>query len=282
MVGSTGVTLALVPQPAQQGADPYSAGHTDDRLAMLSHEMRNAIAPVSTALQFLRLSDRSALPNKAHALIERQIGHLSQLVNDLQEMSSVGVEGMRFKPRRFDLREAVPRSVEAVMSCFAHRRHEVVVTLPSDAIWLDADPVRIEQVVVNLVSNAAKYTPDGGRIEIIARRVQDQAELRVLDNGIGMPSEMLPKIFDLFVRVDTSGGYSSAGLGIGLNVVKRIVDLHGGSVSASSAGLGSGSEFVVSLPLASSARQRVLGRPSEKTARRISTAISFASSPNER
>ena len=251
LVGSGNATVALVPDAVQKAADVYSAGRTSDVLAMLSHEMRNAIAPMANALQILRLTEGSAVPHKALTLMERQLGHLSHLVGDLQEISTVGSGRMRFRPGRFDLREVVPRSVEAVMSSFAHRRHEVFVTLPAEPIWLDADPVRIEQVVVNLVSNAAKYTQDEGRIQVVARRAQDQAELLVSDNGMGIAAEMLPRIFDLYMRVETANGHSRNGLGIGLNVVRRIVDLHGGIVVARSAGPGSGSEFVVSLPVAS-------------------------------
>ena len=229
--------------------------HRSEFLAMLSHELRNALAPVANALLILRLEQESdsPIPNKARTLIERQVGHLSHLVDDLQELSSIDSGRMRLRPGLVDLREVVQRSVEAVMSAYAHRKHEVSVALPAEPIWLDADAIRLEQVVVNLLNNAANYTQDGGRIAVVADRAQNHAELRVADSGIGIAPEMLPRVFDLFVRDEAARDHSRKGLGIGLNIVKRIVDLHGGSVEARSAGPGAGSEFVVSLPLVSSA-----------------------------
>lgn len=228
--------------------------HKTEFLAMLSHELRNALAPVANALLILRLSQESDSPgsSKARAIIERQVGHLSHLVNDLLEISSIDSGRMRFQAGRVDLRVVVERSVEAVMAAYAHRKHEVSVALPAEPLWLDADAIRLEQVVVNLLSNAATYTQDGGSIAVIADRAQDRAELRVADTGIGIAPELLPRVFDLFVRAETAADHSRNGLGIGLNVVKRIVDLHGGSVEARSAGRGAGSEFVVSLPLGAS------------------------------
>lgn len=229
--------------------------HTTEFLAMLSHELRNAIAPVTNALQVLRLAHvtDTAVSGKAQALIERQMRHLSHLVSTLEDMSSVASGQMRLHCGLIDLREVVQRSVEGVVSAFAHCQHQVSVAIPPEPIWLHADGIRMEQVVVNLVTNAAKYTPDGGRIAISACRDHDRAELRVVDNGIGIAPEMLPRVFDLFVRTETARVHSRTGLGIGLNVVKRVVELHGGTVVAQSAGHDAGSEFVVSLPLRTSA-----------------------------
>jgi len=229
--------------------------HRYEFLATLSHELRNALAPVANALQILRLEQEAAssLPNRARALIERQMTQLSRLVDDLQEVSCIDSGCMRIQPGLVDLREVVQRSVEAVMSAYAHRKHQVFVTLPVEPIWLEADAIRLEQVVVNLLSNAANYTQDGGSIVVMADRAQDRAELRVADTGIGIAPEMLPRVFDLFVRAESARDHSRKGLGIGLNIVRRIVDLHGGSVVARSDGPGAGSEFVVSLPLVSSA-----------------------------
>lgn len=229
--------------------------HKDEFLAMLSHELRNALAPVANALMILRLEQEadSPVPNRARTLIERQVGNLSYLVDDLQEISSIGTGRMRLQPGVVDLRLVVQRSVEAVMSAHAHRRHQVSVTLPDAPVWLDADAIRLEQVVVNLMSNAANYTQDGGNITVDVSQSADQAELRVADSGSGIPPEMLSRVFDLFTRAEEAREHSRNGLGIGLNIVKQIVDLHGGSVVARSDGLGQGSEFVVSLPLVLSA-----------------------------
>jgi signal transduction histidine kinase len=224
-------------------------------LAILVHELRNALAPVANALLILRLTHETDSPvsTRARTLIERQVGHMSHLLDDLQEISRIDTGQMRLRSGLVDLRDVVERSVEAVMSAHTHRKHQVSVALPADPLWLDADAIRIEQVVVNLLSNAANYTQDGGSIAVIAARAQDRAELRVADSGIGIAPELLPRVFDLFVRSDTAREHSQKGLGIGLNIVKRIVDLHGGSVEARSAGPGAGSEFVVSLPLVTSA-----------------------------
>jgi len=228
--------------------------HKTEFLAMLSHELRNALAPVANALLILRLSQESDNPgsSKARTIIERQVGHLSHLVNDLLEISSIDSGRMRLQSGRVDLRVVVQRSVEAMMAAYAHRKHEVSVALPPDPIWLDGDAIRLEQVVVNLLNNAATYTQDGGSIAVIADHAQDRAELRIADTGMGIAPELLPRVFDLFTRAETARDHSRGGLGIGLNVVKRIVDLHGGSVEVRSAGRGAGSEFVVSLPLVAS------------------------------
>ncbi|HEX6944012.1 MAG TPA: PAS domain-containing sensor histidine kinase [Gemmatimonadaceae bacterium] len=226
--------------------------HKNEFLAMLSHELRNAIAPVANALMVLRLSQESEsnVPNRARTLIERQVGHLSHLVDDLQEISSIGTGRMRLQPGVVDLRLVVERSVEGVMSAHAHRKHQVALSLPDEPVWLDADAIRLEQVVVNLLSNAANYTPDGGNITVAVSLAAGKAELRVADNGIGIAPEMLTCVFDLFIRADGARNHAPGGLGIGLNVVRQIVEMHGGSVGAKSGGEGAGSEFIVSLPLA--------------------------------
>ncbi len=242
--------------------------HMNEFLAILSHELRNALAPVANALVVLRLAQEkdSPVPNKARSLIERQVGHLSHLVDDLQEISSLGTGRMRLQPGLVDLRVVVERSLEAVISAHAHRNHQVSLSLPAEPVWLDADAIRLEQVVVNLVSNAANYTENGGRITVQVDIAEDRAELRVADNGMGIDPEMLPRVFDLFSRADSARVHSRYGMGIGLNIVKRIVDLHGGSVTARSAGPDTGSEFVVSLPLvvASEHAVSIPSHPSER------------------
>lgn len=224
-------------------------------LAIVSHELRNALAPVASALLLLRLTHQTDNPvsERARNILDRQVRHMSHLVDDLQQLARIDLGQMLLRPSLMDLREVVQRSVEAVMAAHSHRKHQVSVAMPAEPIWLDADAIRMEQVVVNLLSNAANYTEDGGSIAVTAAHAQDRAELRVSDSGIGIAPEFLPRVFDLFVRSDTAHQHSPKGLGIGLNIVKRIVDLHGGSVEARSAGPGAGSEFVVSLPLVASA-----------------------------
>ena len=245
------------PKPRDGEVRPSSAidRHTNEFLAILVHELRNALAPVVNALTILRLAPGMETPvsYRARTLIERQVGIMSHLLDDLLEVSRIETGQLLLRSGLVDLRDVVERSVEAVMSTHTHRKHKVSVALPADPLWLDADEVRIGQVVVNLLSNAANYTQDGGSITVIAARAQDRAELRVTDSGIGIAPELLPRVFDLFVRSDKAREHLHNGLGIGLNIVKRIVDLHGGSVEARSAGPGAGSEFVVSLPLVTSA-----------------------------
>jgi PAS domain S-box-containing protein len=223
-----------------------------EHLAILSHELRNALAPVSNALMILRLAQESEGPvsSKARLLIERQVGHLTRLVDDLQEIAGTGSGRVRLQPGQVDLRSVVQRSVEAVMTAHANRRLQVSVALPSEPLLLNADAIRLEQVVVNLLSNAANYTNDGGRITVNLDVTNAWAELRVADNGIGIEPELLVEVFNLFTRSERARTHSSVGQGIGLNIVKQIVSLHGGTVVAHSAGPGTGSEFVVMLPLA--------------------------------
>ena len=227
----------------------------DEFLAVLSHELRNVLAPVANALQVLRLEQEAInpIPNRAHTLIERQMGHLKRLVDDLLDVVRLEAEQLRFQPDRIDLRVAVQRSLEAVSAAHVDRKHHVIVALPHDPVWLDADASRIEQVVVNLMSNAVKYTDDGGRITVRVSTGPGRAELRIADNGIGIAPEELPGLFVPFARAEGARARSSSGLGLGLSIVQRIVDLHGGSVVAHSAGLGAGTEFIVFLPLAPSA-----------------------------
>lgn len=226
----------------------------DEFMAMLSHELRNVLAPVANALQILRLEQEaaSAIPNRARTLIERQMKQLSRLVDDLLDLSGIAAGQLRLQPARVDLRSAVQRSVETVCAANVDRHHQVIVALPPDPVWLEADAVRIEQVVVNLLSNAVKYTDDGGRITVRVSSGPHRAELRIADSGIGIAPEELPRLFVPFARTEGARARSSGGLGLGLSIVQNIVHQHGGSVAAHSAGLGSGSEFVVFLPLASS------------------------------
>ena len=226
----------------------------DEFLAVLGHELRNVLAPVANALAILRHEHEAInpFPNRARTLIERQMGHLTKLVDDLLDVSRLEAEQLRHKPSRIDLRVAVQRSLEAVSAAHIDRIHHVIVALPEDPVWLDADLARIEQVVVNLMSNAVKYTDDGGRITVRVSVGPGRAELRIADNGIGIAPEELPQLFVPFARTERARERSASGLGLGLSIVQRIVDLHGGSVVAQSAGLGAGTEFTVFLPLANS------------------------------
>jgi PAS domain S-box-containing protein len=221
----------------------------DEFLAMLSHELRSPLAPILNAVHLLRSQGtENLIHHQARGIIERQVGHLSRLVDDLLEVSRITSGKVRLHRERLDLRGIVKGAVESVQSTIDRRHHELLVTMPSEPVWLSVDPNRMEQVIVNLLNNACKYTEEGGRLAITVAVEEDQAVLRVHDSGVGIASDLLPHIFDLFIQADKSLDRSDGGLGIGLALVQRLTELHGGTVQAFSAGVGQGSEFVLRLP----------------------------------
>ncbi|HEV3257766.1 MAG TPA: PAS domain S-box protein [Gemmataceae bacterium] len=222
----------------------------DEFLAMLSHELRNPLAPILNAVHLLRLQgNENLIQHQARVIIERQVGQLSRLVDDLLEVSRIATGRVRLHQERLDLRGVVERAVEAVRPLIDRRRHELSLSLPPEPVWLHGDPNRLEQVVVNLLNNSCKYTDEGGRIGLTVCQEEDKVVLRMQDTGIGIAADLLPHIFDLFTQADRSLDRSQGGLGIGLALVQRLVELHGGTVQAFSAGIGRGSEFVVRLPV---------------------------------
>jgi signal transduction histidine kinase len=228
-----------------------AARRKDEFLAVLAHELRNPLAPVRNALQIMRLHG-TADPTlgQARAIIERQVQHLGRLVDDLLDVSRIGRGKVQLKKERVELSAVVAAALEVARPLIEKRQHRLTVTLAPDPLWLDADFVRLEQVVTNLLTNAAKYTDPGGDIRVSTAVEGGEAVLRVRDTGIGIPPAMRPRIFDLFMQADSSAHRTQGGLGVGLTLVKRLVEMHGGSVGVTSAGVGQGSEFVVRLPLA--------------------------------
>ena len=221
----------------------------DEFLAMLSHELRNPLAPISNAVHLLRLqTDESVLQKQARQVIERQVGQLNRLVGDLLEVSRITTGRVQLRSEQVALAGIIERAVETAQPLIAQRRHTLAVRLPPQPLWLQADASRLEQVVVNLLTNAAKYTDEGGRISLDVDQEGEFAVLRVRDTGIGMAPELLPHIFDLFTQAARSLDRSEGGLGIGLCLVQRLVALHGGCVAVQSKP-GQGSEFTVRLPL---------------------------------
>jgi PAS domain S-box-containing protein len=222
----------------------------DEFLAMLSHELRNPLAAIFNATHLLRL-EKSAGPmhRQATSIIERQLGSLKRLVDDLLEVSRITTGRIRLEQETLDLRGVVERALEGIRPKAQQRKHELSVSLPPEPLWVHADAVRLEQIVGNLLNNAVKYTDPGGHIWLKLERENHEAVLRVQDTGIGISSEVLPGIFDLFTQADKSLDRSEGGLGVGLTIVQRVVEMHGGRVEAKSPGLGHGSEFVVRLPL---------------------------------
>ena len=221
----------------------------DEFLAVLAHELRNPLAPIRNAVHYLGLkaSPDPALRN-ARDIIDRQVRHLVRLVDDLLDISRISSGKIGLRKERVSLALIVTNAVEASRPAIESENHQLTVTLPAEPVYLDADLTRLAQVLQNLLNNAAKYTAPGGKIGLHAEFDGHSVAIRVVDTGIGIPREMLPRVFDLFTQVDRSIERSSGGLGIGLTLVQRLVELHGGTVEARSDGPDKGSEFIVRLP----------------------------------
>lgn len=223
----------------------------DEFLAMLSHELRSPLAPIANAVQLLGLQrgSENLIQQQARGIIERQMAHLQRLVADLLEVSRITTGRVQLRREPVAVSSIVEGAVETARPLLEQRRHEITVSLPPEPIWLHADAARLEQVVANLLTNAAKFTEAGGHVWLTVQREGDACVLRVRDTGVGITPALLPSIFDLFTQAERSLDRAQGGLGIGLALVQRLTDLHGGSVEASSV-LGRGSEFVVRLPVA--------------------------------
>jgi PAS domain S-box-containing protein len=224
----------------------------DEFLAVLAHELRNPLAPVRNAIEILRAS-HSPSPQLqwTHDVIDRQVRQMTRLVDDLLDVSRISSGKIELRKERVELSSAVRIALEACRPLIERGGHELTVRIPREPIWLDADLARIAQILSNLLNNAAKYTRPGGHIWLDAERSAGVAMVRVRDNGVGIAPEMLESIFEMFMQAGGRIDHSQGGLGIGLTLVKRLAELHGGRVQAKSAGIGMGSEFVLCLPLAS-------------------------------
>jgi len=218
-------------------------------LAMLAHELRNPLAPISNAARALRMGrrDQEALQS-ASEMLERQVGQMSRLVDDLLDVSRITRGKIELRRERVELAPIVKQAVEAVRAQYKSTNHELTVTVPPQPVFLNADPTRLAQVIGNLLNNAGKFTDRGGHVWLTVERDGQQVVIRVRDNGIGIAPEHLPRLFEMFAQVDTSLERSRDGLGIGLTLVKTLVEMHGGTVHAHSDGVGRGSEFTVRLP----------------------------------
>jgi len=226
----------------------------DEFLAVLGHELRNPLAPLRNALEVLRLR---GMPDpqaaRMHEIMTRQVEHLKRLVDDLLDVSRITRGRVELRRERTELAALVTTAAEGLRALFDERGHRLSMTVPESPLILPVDPLRMEQVIANLLANAAKYTPNGGMISLAVERDGDEAVVRVRDNGIGISPEMLDHVFDLFAQADRLPDSAQQGLGIGLTLVRRLVELHGGRVMARSAGRGQGSEFEVRLPLSAAA-----------------------------
>ncbi len=227
-----------------------AARRKDEFLATLAHELRNPLAPIVTAVELLRLrGDDAAVVERAREIIGRQVDHLRHLVNDLLDVARITRGMVELRLETVTLAQVLTGAVQMARPLIDRREQELTVTVPPETVHLEGDLHRLTQVVTNLLTNAAKFTPEGGRIALMAERVGGAAVIRVRDTGKGIPAEMLPYIFDLFTQANPSIDRAEGGLGLGLTLVKQLVEMHGGQVEAHSAGPGCGSEFVVRLPL---------------------------------
>jgi signal transduction histidine kinase len=220
----------------------------DDFLAMLAHELRNPLAPIRNAVQLLRMNVSEQQRIWSRDVIDRQVSHLTRLVDDLLDVSRITRGKINLTRERVAIGAIVARAVETVQPLVDEREQILTLELPAEPVVVDGDPTRLAQALGNVLSNAVKYTPRAGQITLRVERVGAQVSIRVRDNGIGIPVERLPFIFGLFTQLDGPADHPGSGLGIGLALVRRLVEMHGGSVSAHSEGSGRGSEFLILLP----------------------------------
>jgi PAS domain S-box-containing protein len=221
----------------------------DEFLATLAHELRNPLSAIAGAAQLFHLVDvRDPDLEKARDILDRQVARTVRLIDDLLDVSRITRNKLELKRECVDLAAVARQAIEAAWPAYQRERHELSIALPCEPIWLDADPVRLAQVLDNLLTNACKYTEPEGRISLVVEREGAEAVIQVKDNGLGISADLLPRVFDQFVQADPSSKRSAGGMGIGLSLAKRLVQMHGGTILARSDGPGRGSEFVVRLP----------------------------------
>jgi signal transduction histidine kinase len=252
------ITKSLVPKFAAEHsprlvvplhlAPPRPDTRADD-IATISHELRNCLAVVRNSARLLGLSNKTETIDRARVLIERQVAHMCRHVEDLMALASppAGKQATTHRSH-IDLRTIVENAIAANAHNIERHRHRLVVELPEEPVWVHADAPRLEQVFSNILINAAKYTPAGGKIILTLDRHHSLARIRIRDSGIGIEADMLLRVFELYEQVDAQAPCSEGGRGIGLALVRGLVENHGGTVQASSDGLGLGSEFTVTLP----------------------------------
>lgn len=221
----------------------------DEFLATLAHELRNPLAPIRNAIEIIRLGgEKSETINRARAIMERQVNQLVRLVDDLLDVSRVTRGKLRLNVEALDLASVMEAAVEISKPHFEQAKVTLNVSMPKPPITVNGDRIRLAQVICNLLNNAAKFTDPGGKVDLIGRREGNQAILEIHDTGVGISEELLPQIFDLFTQMDRTVNRSQGGLGIGLALVRRLVEIHGGAVQAKSDGPGKGATFTIRLP----------------------------------
>lgn len=244
------LVVATVHAHAVTEAAEQAARLKEQFLPMLAHELRNPLAPIRNAVGVMRrLQTTEPLIPWIHDVITRQVEHMARLLDDLLDVSRVTSGKVVLQRRSVAVTEFVAQAIETSRPLIDGRRQRLTVSLPTQPLYVDGDPMRLAQVFSNLLNNAAKYTQEGGDVQLSAQRTDDRVVVRVTDNGSGIAVGTLPRIFDLFAQSTRTLARAEGGLGIGLTVVRNMVEMHGGTVEVSSAGLDQGSEFVVALPL---------------------------------
>lgn len=244
-----GIASDVTRRKAAEGALLEADQRKDEFLATLAHELRNPLAPISNALRLLDRSPASDQAERLHQMISRQVKHMVRLVDDLMEASRISRGKLDLQTEETQLNSVIQHAVETSKPLLERARHRLSVSLPQESLWVDGDPVRLAQVFANLLNNAAKYTDDEGHIEISCSQDGLWAVVTVRDNGIGIEAEHMSNLFQLFAQLESGRMRSQGGLGIGLSLAQRLVELHGGSILAASKGPGHGSTFTVRLPL---------------------------------
>ena len=250
VVGASKVARDITQRREAEQALRDADRRKDEFLATLSHELRNPLAPIRNSLHILRLSgSEDPAIVQARGILERQVGHLVRLVDDLLELSRITRGKTELRRDRIELATVIASAVETSKPLIDAAGHALELSIPDEELWVDADPLRLSQVFANLLNNAAKYSESGGKIWVSARREDAQVVVSVRDAGIGIAHDMLPRVFEMFAQEAGAMSRAQGGLGIGLTLVQNLVEMHGGSVEAHSAGRGKGSEFIVRLPL---------------------------------
>jgi CheY-like chemotaxis protein/two-component sensor histidine kinase len=253
--GTMGVGFVLDLSGVKEAEDALREAdrRKDEFLATLAHELRNPLAPICSALELLKRSQSSGEQLRTStAIIDRQVHHMVRLVDDLLEVSRITLGQVNLRHENVNLRAVLNDAIEAARPAIEAAGHRLTVRLPRETVELVGDSTRLSQVFQNILNNAAKYTPNHGSVELELERHGKRAHVRIRDSGIGIPVDMQSRIFDLFTRAHPSEGIKTSGLGIGLALAKKLVELHGGEIEVRSEGLGKGSEFAVTLPLVES------------------------------
>jgi len=222
----------------------------DEFLATLAHELRNPLAPIRTGLEFLQMAPPESAAKKVRSMMERQLGHMVRLIDDLLDVSRITRGTIELKKQRITLQAAVEAALEASRPFIEGGKHVLTISIANEPIWVQGDLTRLAEAMSNLLNNAAKYTPSGGHIELVARQEKDVAVVQVRDNGCGIPQDQLSAVFEMFTQVNRKIDRAQGGLGIGLALVRKLMEMHGGTVEASSPGVNQGSTFTIRLPVA--------------------------------